>query len=217
MIQIIYCHPSKKGHCGKILKNLTESLDKRRKKYEIMDLYQMNFDPCYSKEEYKRIAKRDHTLEKDVKKAQDKLKKADTWIFIYPTWWYNMPARLKGFMDRVFVPGFAYNFFRVSKPMLFAAWLLSFIQGVRYLMQPYSAKGHLGDKKAIIFRSYGGPKLGKRVFGNTPTVLENVILRFCGLTDITVHELFNCDKDTYTQTYEDRYLKGVRKIAQKAR
>lgn len=215
MILIIYCHPSKAGHNGKILKRLTENLDKRRKKYEIMDLYKMNFDPCYSATEYGRIAKRDRTLEKDVEKIQKKLKEADTWVFIYPTWWYNMPARLKGFLDRVFVPGFAYNFFRVNKIMLFGAWLLSFIPGVRYLMQPYTATGHLSDKKAYIFRTYGGPKLGKRVFGNTPTVLENNVLRFCGLTNITIQELYNCDKDTYTQRSEDVYLDKLSRYSTK--
>lgn len=211
---IIICHPDplKKSHSHKILEVVQHALLKKKKKAEVLDLYQDQFESCFLEKEYTHMKERQKICETDVAAAQEKIKKADTLIFIYPVWWYNMPARLKGFMDRVFSNGFAYNFFPVNKPMLFAAWLFSWVPGLRYLMQPYSATGHLKGKKALIFRTYGGPALGKRVFGNTVTSLENVILRFCGITNIKIHELYNCDKSSYSKEYEQQYLRKVERI-----
>lgn len=216
MTLIIYCHPSKNSHCAKILATLRSTLQEREVEHEVLDLYDMHFDAYFKDIEYQRMIHRERVTELDVKIIQDKISAAKTLIFIYPTWWYNMPARLKGFIDRVFASGFAYRFFRVPKILMLGASLLSYVPGIRYLMQPFAAKPLLKGKKAYIFRSYGGPAAGKRIFGNTPAVLENVVLRFCGITRITTHELFNTDKkETYTQEYEDWYLSQVEKICGK--
>lgn len=45
-----------------------------------------------------------------ILKAQQNISWADHIVFIYPTWWSSFPALLKGFFDRTFTPGFAYNF-----------------------------------------------------------------------------------------------------------
>lgn len=209
---IIYCHPSHNSHSGKILEQVKASLDKKHKKYEVIDLYKEDFQAYLTKTEHERIQKRERLTENDVEAMQKKITEASTLIFIYPVWWYGMPARLKGFMDRVFTSGFAYRFKKVNWIMLFGADICSRIPGVRYLLQPYSAQGNLKGKKALIFRTYGGPKLGKRLFGNMPAKLEHAILRFCGITNIKTHELFNIDKSQYTQEYEDRYMQKVNKL-----
>lgn len=46
--------------------------------------------------------------EEDVKRAQAYISWADHLVFVYPTWWGTMPALLKGFLDRVFTPGFSF-------------------------------------------------------------------------------------------------------------
>jgi NAD(P)H dehydrogenase (quinone) len=48
-------------------------------------------------------------LEPDLLDAQEKIKWADHLVWIYPVWWGSIPAILKGFIDRVFLPGFAYQ------------------------------------------------------------------------------------------------------------
>lgn len=44
-------------------------------------------------------------LEEDLVKAQELIRWADHLVFVYPIWWGTMPAVLKGFFDRVFLPG----------------------------------------------------------------------------------------------------------------
>lgn len=48
-------------------------------------------------------------LEPDLLKAQDSIQWADHIVWIYPVWWGSYPAILKGFIDRVFLPGFAFK------------------------------------------------------------------------------------------------------------
>lgn len=179
----------------------------------------MDFDAYLKDIEYQRMVTRDKALEPDVSAAQQKIAAASSLIFIYPVYWYSMPARLKGFIDRVFTNGFAYRFFYVNRFLLFVGDILSYIPGVRYLMQTQLVTPLLTGKKAIIFRTYGGPASGKRIFGNAPKrTMEEAVLRFCGITDIKIHELFNINKpEVYRVEDEDQYLKKVEVICSKIR
>jgi 1,4-dihydroxy-2-naphthoate polyprenyltransferase len=51
----------------------------------------------------------DQALEPDLRLAQAQIRWADHLVFVYPTWWGTMPARLKGFLDRVLTPGYAFE------------------------------------------------------------------------------------------------------------
>ncbi|WP_425635855.1 NAD(P)H-dependent oxidoreductase [Algoriphagus yeomjeoni] len=48
-------------------------------------------------------------LEPDLLEAQEKLKWAEHLVWIYPVWWGSVPAMMKGFLDRVMLPGFAFQ------------------------------------------------------------------------------------------------------------
>lgn len=48
-------------------------------------------------------------LEPDLLDAQEKIKWADHLVWVYPVWWGSLPAITKGFIDRVFLPGFAFK------------------------------------------------------------------------------------------------------------
>jgi putative NADPH-quinone reductase len=50
------------------------------------------------------------TMEEDLVRSQKLIRWADHVVFVYPTWWGTMPALLKGFIDRVFLPGFAFKY-----------------------------------------------------------------------------------------------------------
>lgn len=215
MVTIIYCHPSKNSHNHKILQRVKKTLKQKNQKFEVLDLYKMDFEASLDDTEYQRIKKHRHVLDRDVKAIQKKIKASKTLIFIYPIWWFTLPALLTGFIDRVFTKGFAYKFRKVNRFFMFMGRIASWIPGFRYLLQPYLAIPKLKGKKALIFRSYGGPSFSSNFFDNPQKILENAVLRFCGITDIELLEIFNVDiPEVYTQDYEDEFMKEVEEVCQ---
>lgn len=134
---IIYAHPNREGSHGYFLKEVEEVLkEKNYTDYEIIDLYKINYNPILKHEELYSQDRRAVSEENVV--FQNKIKEADKMLFIYPTWWQNMPAILKGFIDRVFTSGFAFKYV-LGAPL-----------------------GLLKGKKAAIFTASGGPFLYNR-------------------------------------------------------
>ena len=172
-------------------------------------MYKENFNPVLSEKDLESYS--DPTkLPKDILSVHNKIKKSDTLIFIYPVLWYSVPAILKGFVDRVFTSGFAFKFSKKPKILMLCADIVSRIPGVRYILQPYVAKGLLKNKRAVVIRTYGGPKAGSRIFDQTEKNLENALLRFCGITKIKVLELFNLS--ALSKEKEDRFIKKIKSL-----
>lgn len=131
---IIYAHPNHEGSNGFFLKTILEKLEKKGfSDYEIIDLYKINYDPILKSSEVYSMGNKEVSQENLA--FQAKIKKSEKLLFIYPTWWQNMPAILKGFVDRVFTSNFAFKY-------IFGA--------------PF---GLLKGKRAAIFTSTGGPAL----------------------------------------------------------
>lgn len=110
-VLIIYCHPSKASYTYQILEQLKEALKIENIKFQISDLYEMNFQTEMSEQEYLRegLLNFDLPISADVQKEHKKIENADCIIFLYPVWWSDCPAKLKGWFDRVYSVGYAYG------------------------------------------------------------------------------------------------------------
>ncbi len=108
---IIYCHPSKNSYTYEVLQQLLSNLKKESIYFEVSDLYEMNFKTDMTEAEYERegFANFEISISDDVKKEHQKIAKADCIIFLYPVWWSDCPAKLKGWFDRVYSVGYAYG------------------------------------------------------------------------------------------------------------
>lgn len=105
---IVYAHPYEKSFNHAILETLKASVDKRGEECDVIDLYADGFDPAYHPEELA-LFKHGKFLDPKIEKYQKALKEASRVIFIFPVWWSDMPAMMKGFFDKTMLPGYAYT------------------------------------------------------------------------------------------------------------
>jgi NAD(P)H dehydrogenase (quinone) len=107
---IIYAHPSYKSFTFKVLKSFIDGLIKGEHTYELGDLYAMNFKSDMDIEQYERETSGDPLAQipDDIAIEQKKIQESDVLVFVYPVWWSDSPAILKGWFDRVWTYGFAY-------------------------------------------------------------------------------------------------------------
>lgn len=118
-ILIVYCHPSKKSYTFQVLEQLKSSITAQHWTLEISDLYEMGFQSDMTEREYERegFSRMEAGIPADVLAEHKKIEKADCIIFLYPVWWSDCPAKLKGWFDRVFCQGYAYGYNERISPM----------------------------------------------------------------------------------------------------
>jgi NAD(P)H dehydrogenase (quinone) len=102
-ILVVFAHPVPESFGSAVYRRLVESLEQRGHEVRGLDLYAQGFDPVMSAED-----RRDyHTPKVNEARVAEQLAHiswAEGLIFVYPTWWYSLPAMLKGWIDRVWVP-----------------------------------------------------------------------------------------------------------------
>ncbi len=107
-VLVIYCHPDPTSYASALHEAVLESLTQAGHAVTDLDLYAEGFNPIMSlkeREEYPDGARHFRTVEKYAKQ----LASADAIVAVYPTWWFGLPAMLKGYFDRVWAPGIAYD------------------------------------------------------------------------------------------------------------
>ena len=103
-VLIVVGHPRKASFCGALARAYRKGAAHARVELRELWLADLRFDRdvhSYDPEV--------QPVEKDVRRARELIVWADHLVFVYPTWWGTMPGLLKGFLDRVLAPGFAFE------------------------------------------------------------------------------------------------------------
>ncbi|MGY4816563.1 NAD(P)H-dependent oxidoreductase [Pseudomonas chlororaphis subsp. piscium] len=77
--------------------------------FEIADLFAEAFDPRFNAADHA-VHRRQEQPPADVLAEQARIDRADALVLVYPVYWWSMPALLKGWIDRVFANGWAFDF-----------------------------------------------------------------------------------------------------------
>lgn len=159
-ISVILAHPNKKSFNHAIAAAAIETLNENGHKVYFHDLYQENFAPLLSFEEFPK----DAPLPPEIEEHCKEISHADGIIIIHPNWWGQPPAVLKGWVDRVIRPGVAYEFLEGDKG-----------EGIPV--------GLLKAKSTIVFNtSNTETEREKKVFGDPLQALwKNCIFDLCGV------------------------------------
>jgi 1,4-dihydroxy-2-naphthoate polyprenyltransferase len=102
-VLVILGHPRSESLCGALAAALRTSAGRAGLEVRQLRLADLDFDPDVTSPDILT-----QPLEDGLRRAQSLIAWADHLVFVYPNWWGTMPARLKGFLDRVLTPGFAF-------------------------------------------------------------------------------------------------------------
>ncbi|HEX4799278.1 MAG TPA: NAD(P)H-dependent oxidoreductase [Candidatus Paceibacterota bacterium] len=151
---------------------------------ERVNISDLKFDPILHAG-YREI----QALEPDLIHLQEEIIQADHVVFIYPNWWCTMPAVLKGLFDRMWLPGFAFNFDKQTKK------LVQRLKGktarvivVAGTHSPFKTWWKFGDFTNEITHGilgFAGIKTHVSVFGPSERVEEKILNRWI----VKVHHL----------------------------
>ncbi|MBD3764453.1 MAG: NAD(P)H-dependent oxidoreductase [Rhodobacterales bacterium] len=104
---IVYCHPSGGSFTAAVRDRVLAGLNAAGAEVRVHDLYARGFQPALTGPEWTGYLDCPANCAPVAAEVAD-IRWADTLIFVYPTWWYGLPAMLKGWLDRVLLPDVAF-------------------------------------------------------------------------------------------------------------
>ncbi len=147
----LYCHPVPESFHAAIRAEALAGLAEAGHEVDLCDLYAERFEPVMSLEERRRY----HDISKNrtgVESYVERLRAAEAIVLQFPAWCFGPPAMLKGFLDRVLLPGVSFDMTDVSniKPLLANLKLVSGI--VTYGRDRWSAIAMGDPPRKLVMR-----------------------------------------------------------------
>ena len=109
-----------------------------------------------------------------IRAEQQRVDRAEALAFVFPVWWWSFPAMLKGWIDRVWSEGWAYNFTLER------------------------SKGLLRDRPTVLLGSAATRAATYRKYGYSEAMrvqIETGIFGYCGIHNVTAHLFHEVDAD----------------------
>lgn len=187
---VLLGHPDKETYSGKMADAYEQGAKEAGHDVRRTNLGDRQFDPILHKG-YKEIQE----LEPDLKKIQEDINWADHVVIVYPNWWNTMPALLKGMFDRMWLPGFAFNFDKQTKKLV----------------------RRLSGKSACVIVVAGthSPFMTRWKFGDCTNEIEQGILAFAGFAPVRVNAFGPCNK--VKEETKESWVRKVRELGKQAR
>ena len=165
-VLIVFTHPGTNSFNHALLDSITTGLNQAGHNTRIKDLYKENFNPILTNDDL--IKLHSNEIPARIAKEQEQLLWADALVFIYPLWWFDRPAMLKGWFDVVLTNGLAFEYSS---------------EGV---------KGLLKHKKALVLITAGGSKqyfIDNDALQLIHRPVTDGTLSFCGIKDVS-HQVY---------------------------
>ncbi|MBN9060438.1 NAD(P)H-dependent oxidoreductase [Kaistia sp. MMO-174] len=152
-VLVLYAHPVETSFQAALHGAVVGALTRAGHQVDDCDLYGEGFDPVLSRQE--RIDYHDLAVNRrNVDPYVERVMRAEALVLVYPVWNFGFPAILKGFFDRVFLPG------------------------VSFRMENGKAVGNLGHiRKLAAVATYGGARWRALLVGDPPRKSVTRVLR----------------------------------------
>jgi len=107
-ILVLYAHPDPESYVAALLRASLDALSRAGHEVDLCDLYAEGFDPVLRLPERRSY----HAVPENRRGVEDyvrRLEEAEGLLLVHPVWNFGYPAILKGFLDRVFLPGVSFR------------------------------------------------------------------------------------------------------------
>jgi NAD(P)H dehydrogenase (quinone) len=190
-ILIVLGHPDITSFCGALADAYGDGARGAGHEVRRIALGELRFDPVLHKG-YAEI----QPLEPDLIDAQAAIGRADHLVFVYPVWWGGPPALLKGFFDRLFLPGFAFRFREGSS----TSW-----------------ERLLSKRTARLLVTMDTPPWYYRWVYRMPghNLMKRTILEFCGIKPVSVSDFGPVKGSSLDE--RSKWLEDARALGREAR
>jgi putative NADPH-quinone reductase len=188
-ILYLYCHPLEESFHAAIRREAVAALEAKGHEVDVCDLYAEGFDPVLTAERrrnYHDVTKNRDGLEEHVARLQA----AEALVVQFPTWCFGLPAMLKGWFDRLLMPGVAFD-----------------------ISDPANVKPMLGHLRHIVgISTYGRQRWVALYVGDPP---RKVITRYLprltsGRAKVQYHALYHMN--VATQDQRQGFIERVRGV-----
>jgi NAD(P)H dehydrogenase (quinone) len=153
-VLVVHAHPVETSFNRALYDAALDALRGGGHEVDPLNLYEESFEAVMSREERLNYHDIPGNLTPAVKPYVDRLRAADAIVFIYPLWNYGYPAILKGFFDRIFLPGV--SFILVGGNGVDTGTLVPNLKNIR---------------KAAYVTTYGGTRWRTWLMGDPPRLL----------------------------------------------
>lgn len=171
-ILIVYCHPIKESFNHAVLESVETALSGLGHDCRVADLYAEKFDPVMVEADFAQFLGK--PMPTEIQQEQARFEWAEGIVFIFPVWWWSIPAMLKGWIDRVISYGWAWK-----DPL-----------------NPES--GYLHSRKLLVIPTAGASKRAFEKRGYDQSFFTQLTIgtwRYCGITDVTTEFLYEIHAD----------------------
>ncbi|RUU31930.1 MAG: flavodoxin family protein [Mesorhizobium sp.] len=187
---IVIAHPDPSSLSHSVARHVAEgvSLSDPGNSFEIADLAAEGFDPRFTATDLA-VHRRQTPPSADVAAEQARIDRADALVLVYPVYWWSMPGLLKGWIDRVFANGWAYDEGPNTK----------LVKKLRHLRVHLVAIGG-ADLRTYARHGY---------FGAMKTQIDHGIFDYCGASVVTSELLLGSEtQDPVSQFGAARAIGG---------
>ena len=185
----IHCHPKPLSFAGAVRDALHAGLEEAGHEVEVADLYREGFSSDMTAVDYAQFD--NCPMPNDVLREQARVERADALAFTFPLFWWSFPSKLKGWLDRVFSWGWAYDLGHDAQGSL-----LSSRKGLVLITAGASER---------VFKKYGYDK-------SLHTQFYTGTWSYCGLTDVETRIFFSVNDEEMGKELAARYLAEAREM-----
>lgn len=184
-VLLLHAHPDPESYNAALFRTTLEGLRAAGHEVDVCDLYAEEFQPVLTRAErrgYHAIPANREPVESHVRR----LEAADALVLVYPVWNFGLPAILKGYLDRVFLPG------------------------VTFRMVDGRVRPNLRHiRKMLVVTTYGATRWRAFVLGDPPRKIATRVLRGLIRPTGSVAYLAHYDMNRSTDATRGAFLRKV--------